>query len=138
MKLDDIPKKSPFTVPDSYFEQLPGKVEARISGHRKKDTVFAFKYKLHYAIPAVLILVVGIVWLTKPRQTSDVQSLLATVDTEQLVAYLNNSELTTEDVIDEVDFNVNDIEDIESEVYQLQIEDETLDALLEDIDLENR
>ena len=31
-KLEDIPKKEIFDVPDGYFEKLPGKIQARISG----------------------------------------------------------------------------------------------------------
>lgn len=137
MKLDDIDKKPFFEVPEGYFEQLPGKIQARIGTERKSERAFVFKYKLQYVIPAALILMVGLIWLVKQQAPTDVESMLATVDTEHLVAYLNDSELTTEDVMEEIDFSVTDIEEIESEVYQLPLEEESFDALLDDIDVEN-
>jgi hypothetical protein len=81
--------------------------------------------------------VVGVMWLFRPAPANDVDSLLASVETEQLVAYLNASDLTTEDVLEEVDFSLDDIDDIETEVYQLQLEDESFDDILDDIDVEN-
>lgn len=137
MKLEDIPKKSVFNVPDGYFEQLPSKIQTRISVGRKPEPSFVLRYKLQYVIPAIVILAIGFIWLAKPEPATDVNALLASVETEQLVVYLNDSDLTTEDVIDEVDFTSDDIEEIESEVYQKQLGDDSLDALLDDIDLEN-
>lgn len=137
MKLEDIPKKSIFNVPEGYFDQLPGKIQARIPANRGRETSFVFKYRLQYVIPVLFIVAVGAIWFLKPQPATDVNSLLASVDTESLVAYLNDSDLTTEDVIEEVDFSLNDIEDIETEVYQLQLEDESFDGILDDIDVEN-
>lgn len=36
MKLDDLPKKNVYLVPDRYFDQLPGRVMARV---REKESV---------------------------------------------------------------------------------------------------
>lgn len=137
MKLDDIPKKPIFNIPDGYFDQLPGKIEARISAGRKAEKSFVFQYKLQYVIPLMLLFAVGIFWFTKPQAANDAESILASVDTEYLVAYLNESELTTEDVLEEVDFSSNDIEDIEMEIYQLKLDDEVFDDAINEIDVEN-
>jgi hypothetical protein len=137
MKLEDIPKKPIFDVPEGYFDQLPGKIQARISVDQGREPSFVFRYKFQYVIPVLIILAVGLIWVLKPQPANDVDSLLASVDTESMVAYLNDSELTTEDVIEEVDFSSTDIDDIETEVYQLQLEDESFDEILDDIDVEN-
>lgn len=137
MKLEDIPKKPIFNVPDGYFDQLPEKVQARIAAGRKSETSFVFQYKLQYIIPILLVLVVGGIWFTRPQPGTDAESILASVETEYLIAYLNESELTTEDVLDEVDFSSSDIQDIEMEVYQLQLDDEVFDDVLDEIDVES-
>lgn len=137
MKLDDIPKKPIFNVPEGYFDQLPGKIEARISAGRKQERSFVFQYKLQYVIPAVALIAVGFFWFIKPQPGTDAESILATVETEYLVAYLNDSDLTTEDVLEEVDFSSSDVQDIEMEIYQLQLDDEIFDEAIDEIDVEN-
>lgn len=137
MKLDDIHKKPFFEVPDGYFEHLPGKVQTRIASNQKAESRFVVKYRLQYVIPAALVLVLGIAWLMSPESDTDVESMLATVNTEQLVAYLNDSDLSTEDLMEQVDFTSTDIEDIETEVYQLQLEGESFDTFLDNLDIEN-
>ena len=137
MKLDDIPKKPIFDIPDGYFDQLPVKIQARISAGKDTEKSFFFQYKLQYVIPVVFLLAVGVVWFAKPQPGTDAESILASVETEYLVAYLNESELTTEDVLEEVDFSSNDVQDIEMEVYQLQLEDEVFDDVLDELDVEN-
>lgn len=136
-KLEDIPKKVIFNVPDGYFESLPAKIQARIETGRVKESSFVFRYKLQYALPVVALLVVGIYWFAESSQPRDVESLLASVQTEDLVAYLNESDITTDDLIEGVEFNSTDLEEIESEVYDLHFGDEELDIDLEDLDIEN-
>ncbi|HEY0744615.1 MAG TPA: hypothetical protein VGD40_24275 [Chryseosolibacter sp.] len=137
MKLEDIPKKPIFNVPDGYFDQLPNKIQARISGNEKPKPSFVLQYRLQYVIPAVLVLVIGLLWLFAPAASNDAESILASVESEQLVAYLNESELTTEELLEDVDFSTSEVEAIESEVYELELEEELIDGLLEDLDTEN-
>ena len=130
MILEDIPKKPIFNVPEGYFEQLPGKIQQRIdAGSNKEVPVFA-RLRLQYALPALVLLVI-VAWLFRTTPATDAESILASVETEDMIAYLNSSELTTEEVLDEVQFNPLDIEDIEMEVYQLQLEDDIFDDLVQ-------
>ena len=136
-KLEDIPKKEIFKVPEGYFEGLPSRIQARIETGPVKEPSFVFRYKLQYALPVVALLAVGIYWFGAASQPQDVESLLASVQTEDLVAYLNESDITTDDLIEGGEFNSTDLEEIESEVYDLQLGDEDLDIDLEDLDIEN-
>lgn len=138
MKLEDIPKKEIFNVPEGYFDGLPSKIQARIDAQKTgQQESFVFKYKLQYALPMVAILALGIFWFSQFSQTTDAESLLASVETEDLIAYLGESEITTDDVLNHVEFNSEDLEEIESEVYELQLDDELLDRDLNELDLEN-
>ena len=135
MKLEDIPKKEIFRVPEGYFDGLPSKIQARIdaqeTGHQES---FVFRFKLQYALPLLTLLALGILWFSRYDQPKDAESLLASVETEDLIAYLNESEITTEDLLNHVEFNSLDLEEIETEVYELPLDSE-LD--IEELDLDN-
>lgn len=137
-KLENIPKKQVFEVPEGYFESLPGKIQARIvHGKTDREPAFVFRYKLQYAIPLVALFTVGIFWYSTMNPPTDIEGILASVQTEDLVAYLGNSEMTTEELLESVEFNSGDLREIETKAYQLNLEDEELEDVLEDIDIEN-
>jgi hypothetical protein len=136
-KLEDIPKKQIFDVPDGYFENLPGKIQARISGSvPSTERNFVFRYKLQYALPVILFMAIGIYWFAMPAEPKDVESLLASVQTEELVAYLGESDITTEDLLEHVEFNVNDLEEIESEAYAPTMDESSLENVIDNMDLD--
>jgi hypothetical protein len=135
--LENIPKKEIFTVPDGYFDSLPGKIQARISSEfLVEQPSFIFRYKLQYVLPVVALFALCIYWFGGQQET-DAESILASIQTEELVAYLGNSELTTDDLLQGVEFNEDDIQDIESEVYELNLDMDALEEVLGDFDIEN-
>ena len=137
-KLENIPKKQVFEVPEGYFEALPGKIQARIALEKNhREPAFIFRYKLQYALPLVILFTIGILWFSKINQPTDIDAILASVQTEDLVAYLGSSEMTTEELLESVEFNQGDLWEIETKAYQLNLEDEELEDVLEDIDIEN-
>jgi hypothetical protein len=135
-KLEDIPKKEIFKVPDGYFDSLPNRIQARIAEESPaREERFFFRFKLQYALPVIVLLAVGAALFLPVRQPDSVESLLAGVQTEELIAYLEESGITTEDVLEDVEFNATDLDEIEAEVYELTIGDEDLLELMEDEDL---
>lgn len=136
MKLDDIPKKVIFDVPEGYFERLPGKIQSRITAHQPREASAFFRFRLQYVIPVLVIAILAYVFLPL-KNSQDAESILAAVETEDLIAYLNDSDLTTEDVLAEVQFDATEVQDIEMEVYQLQLEDEVFDQLVDETNGDN-
>lgn len=118
--LENIPKKNIFDVPDGYFDKLPSKIQARIGAKNPKvETKPYFRYALQYALPVVLLVVVAAIFIFKPKNNS-VEDMLASVSTEQLVAYLDEVDmnaLSTEELIESFEFDAETIEAIEQEVY---------------------
>jgi hypothetical protein len=136
-KLEDIPKKEIFEVPDGYFERLPERIQTRISGSiSSTENSFIFRYKLQYALPLIIVVATGIYWFSAADQPENVESLLASVQTEQLVAYLGESDITTEDLLEHVVFNFEDLEEIESEVYPLATDTPEFENLVNEMDLD--
>jgi hypothetical protein len=116
-KLEDIPKNHPFKVPEDYFDKLSGVIQSRIAEQTgAKEAKPYFRYTLQYALPVIILAVVAIVYLV-PGKSQDVDTLLASVSTEELVAYLEDSELTTDDLLDEMNLDTESVEAIEEEVY---------------------
>ncbi|MEX1240820.1 MAG: hypothetical protein WEB30_13935 [Cyclobacteriaceae bacterium] len=120
-KLEDIPKKQIFSVPEDYFDKLPAEVQSRIPA-TPVDTPGrpVFRYALQYALPLIVIATILFFYI---RPEADATSILATVDAEDLINYLHDSPMTTEDILENVDFYTGDLEAIENEVYDLELRD---------------
>lgn len=115
--LEEIPKNHPFKVSDDYFDRLPGRIQSRIEQEvGVKESKPYFRYALQYALPIALVVIAAVFYL-KPATPQDADSLLASVETADLVAYLEESEMTTDELIESVDFDSESVEAIESEVY---------------------
>jgi hypothetical protein len=130
-KLEDIPKKQFFKVPDGYFEKLPAQIQSRIATV-KEDTRNnpVFRYGLQYALP---ILLVAAVLFYYSSAAPDPESILASVETADLINYLQEAGVTTEDVLDNIDFSAQELDAIENAVYELNfqnMDDQTLDLEL--------
>lgn len=135
-KLEDIPKKEIFNVPDDYFAKLPQSIHARtISQKKGRLQQPLFSAALRYGIPALLLFVCITLWLNR-TVPSDSESILALVPTEDLVAYLNDTDLTTDELLETVDFNTNDLDEIEEQVYHLNLNDKAFEDALYEIDLD--
>ncbi|MGC3946880.1 MAG: hypothetical protein QM762_20575 [Chryseolinea sp.] len=134
-KLDDIPKQHPFNVPDDYFDKLPGKVQARVQGSTLRSPAI-FGHALKYAVAAVTVAVVAFVWFwTSPATQSDSpEAILASIDTSELVAYLNEGDITTDELLDELHLDNEDVNQIEGAVFNLHVNDTDLNYLLDEID----
>jgi len=125
-KLEDIPKNNPFSVPDGYFDKLPGIIQARISASApEKQARPYFRYALQYALPVIGIIIVALIYLT-PKESENYNDILATVSTEQLAAYLADSDITTEDILESGELDDESADAIEAEVYFNDIDLEDL------------
>lgn len=125
-KLEDIPKNNPFSVPDGYFDKLPGIIQARISASAPEKQVRPyFRYALQYALPVIGIIIVASIYLT-PKESENYNDILATVSTVQLAAYLADSDITTEDILESGELDDESADAIEAEVYFNDIDLEDL------------
>lgn len=136
-KLEDIPKKEIFNVPDDYFAKLPKSIHARTI-HQKKGRLQqpVFSGALRYGIPVLLLFVCITLWLNRTTVPSDSESILSLVPTEDLIAYLNDTDLTTDELLEAVNFNTNDLNEIEEQVYHLNLNDKAFEDAVNEIDLD--
>jgi hypothetical protein len=120
-KLEDIPKTSIFQVPEKYFDHLPAKIQARMDEQPSRAKKTVWQYAVQYALP--LLIVAGIVYYYNYSPAINAESILASVDTADLVQYLQqDATLTTDDLIEGVDFAPAEIEAIENAIYDSPID----------------
>ncbi|HCZ35242.1 MAG TPA: hypothetical protein DHV26_04875 [Cytophagales bacterium] len=133
-KLEDIPKKDLFKAPDGYFDKLPGIIQARVA---KPEPKSVWMPVMKFALPVVAVVTVGIFWFSNPTVQS-VEAELASINTEHLIAYLDNNEVVWEDVEVDRNWSEDDLLELENQVYSTFDSDGSeLDLLDEILELEN-
>ena len=136
-KLEKIPKNNIYKVPDGYFEQLPLKIQARIETRNASQPRVSVvrRYALYYAIPAIVLLVVA-VFIFKPSVDESAEAMLSSVSTEQLITYLEDNNLTTDELLDNIELDEFTIESIENEVYSdFELDEEMLQLLPDELEI---
>ncbi len=106
-RLEDIPKKQSFKVPDGYFDDLPTRIQARIQETEKKRSwswLPAPSFTLKLALPVFLVGIISVVVWNNLPSTKDPFAKLDSVPTEQLLAYLESDDITTEEIIENATF----------------------------------
>lgn len=128
IKLSDIDKKVPFTVPEGYFDGLTASIQDRI--HKKPEHAWLPQGQLRWSmIAASVAILASVVWFFWPKQDLTPEQLLAQVSEQDLIAYLDFQELSETELLEGVDEDV---------IESLWTEDEVLEDLnLDDMDLEN-
>ena len=104
-KLEDIPKKTIFEVPEGYFDKLPGVIQSRIAEKNPvRERASYFALSLRYALPAIVLIAASIFVYQNyyNSQASDVESILASVDSQDLVDYLDEDEVSMEYILEDV------------------------------------
>ena len=63
-----------------------------------------------------------------------VENILASVQTEDLITYLSESDFTTDELLEDVQLNNEDAIDIEESVYELQLNDSEFEEIFNEIE----
>jgi len=137
-KLEEIPKKIIFTVPDNYFDKLPGIIQSRTVIENKFKKPF-LGYVVRYGLPTIALVAILFWFLlstTTRKPDADAESLLAVIETEDLVAYLNDSDLTSDEVMEFIEFNIEDLNEIEERIFEIDLSEKESENIFDEIDLD--
>jgi len=124
-KLEDIPKADIFKTPEGYFDKLPGVIQSRVTKENAQAVRPFSYYALRYALPAVILLAAVVFWPTPSNHDNTAESILASIDTGDLVAYLNDDEFTLDELLEQVPLDDEDASKIQQSVYSLESPDTT-------------
>ena len=109
-KLDDIPKQNIFEVPDGYFDRLPMKIQARVETRRQTRPTPGWSLAVRYTLPMVIV-GFAMVYFFRPKSYQP-EELLAEVSNEHLIAYLSESEININDLLEIANFNESDADSL--------------------------
>src|SRR6185295_11355453 len=98
--LEDIPKKNVFEAPEGYFDRLPGIIQARVT-QEPYSMRYRVMYSLKYALSALTIVLIAFFYWSKPPGQS-AEDLLASVDSVSLVSYLEDSDISSDDLLESI------------------------------------
>ncbi len=141
MKLEDLNKDNIFKVPDNYFENFPDRLKKRIeeSEKHKKVPIIRLKTIINMAAAAAILIFV-IYGITKINDnTTSVDQLLSEISSEELVNYLVESEISTDEFLESLDLSIiASTEDIISDEFipSEPLDEETIDDLLDEYEIE--
>ncbi|PZR38680.1 MAG: hypothetical protein DI538_09025 [Azospira oryzae] len=130
-KLEDLPRKNIYQVPDGYFDKLPGVIQSRVARKENHHEV-SWGLVFRYAFPVLLLAVAGIFWFNATTLGS-AEEELQTVNPEQLSLFLNDTDLSTEELIETVAWSNTDLEDLADEVYSsLEVTGPEMDKVVDE------
>ncbi len=134
-KLEDIPKKQIFEVPEGYFDKLPGVIQSRIAEQIPvREQISYFALSLRYALPAIVLIAASFFVYQNyyNAQPTDAESILASVDSQDLVDYLDEDDVSIEDILENV--NTEEINPDELNTMELDFSDVDLMELSDEFE----
>jgi hypothetical protein len=105
MNLEDINKENIFKVPDQYFEEFPDHLQDRIRDEsiKRDGKLISLPSFLKVAVAASLLVLITFVLFLLKNDNPSVDQLLAGVPTESLIAYLEESDMSVDELIETID-----------------------------------
>ncbi len=133
-KLDYIPKKNVFEAPDGYFDRLPGIIQSRVADDKESFSwAPIFRVGLRYALPVVII-VVAVLFYVKRTEPISTEDLIASVDSASLAAFLDESDLSTDDLLESVPLDHNEAEAIQHQtIEEINLSDDDFEYLNDEL-----
>lgn len=99
IRLDDLKKETPFSVPDDYFEKLPQIIQSRIVSEPARQPVVSWSWQRSLALVSAMALILVLVWVTVPeRQGALGQEPLAGISDATIVDYLEDQNISYYDL----------------------------------------
>jgi hypothetical protein len=99
IRLEDLRKEVPFSVPENYFEQLPQIIQSKIQAEPARKPVISWSWQRVSGIVAAMALVLMLVWVTVPeRQGSLGQEPLSGISNATIINYLEDENISYYDL----------------------------------------
>jgi hypothetical protein len=136
-KLEEFPRENMYKVPDGYFDELPGIIQQRVTKKSESSgwrEIFlnpdnGWKAALAVAVIALVMVFSGV--FNNKTYEGSVEDILAEVSLEDLIQYVEYSDISTEEILAELDFSDYEMNYLMGEDIQLldESEYEELDML---------
>jgi len=99
IRLDDLKRETPFSVPEGYFEKLPQIIQSRIPLEPVRKPIFGWSWQRSVALVSAMALILVLVWVTVPeRQGSLGQEPLSNISDSSIIDYLEDQNISYYDL----------------------------------------
>lgn len=137
MKLEDIKKKNIYSVPDKYFDRLPAIIQSRVN-EKKPVLGLSLNWSLAFKVAAPALALVLILFYfgisTTDNSTLSSDELLAQVSADDLIAYLGTTDITIDEILEELDLSNLELDFYEEGpiMQDMDLNDEEIEALFDE------
>ncbi|QHT70466.1 hypothetical protein GXP67_29350 [Rhodocytophaga rosea] len=103
IKLDDLEKKQVFSVPDSFFEELPGQISHKVEQGQRSLPLFELPvFRYGAALASICLIILIGYFMYKPSVTGEVQpeAILSQVSDQEIVLYLQQAEISQYELVE--------------------------------------
>ena len=129
MKLEQITKKNIFYVPKGYFDDLPTRIQNRITGDGGyQKTTLSWKYAM---VSIVFLMLIVTTLVLKQQSEDNFEQMLCDTDTTELLIYIESNNIESIENLDLLDDYYEEII-----IESLNLEPGLLEEQLFDNDLE--
>lgn len=133
IRLDDLKRETPFSVPEGYFDKLPQMIQSRIPAEPVRKPLVSWSWQRSVGLAAASALILVLVWVTVPeRQGSLGQEPLSGISNASIITYLEDQDISYYDLSEhkvvqkafESDSTVlNYLDGLEDDILRQQLED---------------
>ncbi len=134
INLNELDRKQPFKAPDGYFEELPSIIQSKAVDSDKRTQPWEMPVIRWVAVPAMIIAIV-IFSILPNDENNNPDQLLAEVSTEELVAYLESTDMSTADLLEMIDEPNRLFDDTEVDILGDGLTDDDMELLLDNYDV---
>ncbi len=99
--LEELEKKNIFQVPEGYFDTLPTRIQSRVVKPRW-ESGWSFGWAGWATGLATAVMIVIGFWFFNGNQPGSTETVLAKVSNQELINYLQDSEVTQSEIIETV------------------------------------
>ncbi|WP_342082986.1 hypothetical protein [Dyadobacter sp. OTU695] len=99
IRLDDLKRETPFSVPEGYFDKLPQMIQSRIPAEPVRKPLVSWSWQRSVGLAAASALILVLVWITVPeRQGSLGQEPLSGISNASIITYLEDQDISYYDL----------------------------------------
>ena len=136
MKLKEIDRDNIFKAPESYFDELPVRIQSKISSRKRKffpDLNWSVVLKVSVPLAAILFFALYLGPQKTQNELSEPENLLAQVSADDVIAYLELEDIWTNDIIAQIDIRETDLwqDDEDPLIDELDLDEEQLIDLID-------
>jgi hypothetical protein len=100
IRLDELERNVPFTVPEGYFDRLPAEIQARLPLQPERSRpLISWSWRRSVVLAGAMSLVLALVWVTYPETQGPLgQEPLSEVSNEAIIEYLAQQDMSYYDL----------------------------------------